>query len=554
MMISRLVKALLLGWACFTVSAEKSNSSHSSKINARLNQIRDTMIPPSMYQEAMFHLMSYYAPLDATSELCRNHSILYQEAFLNDTLWAAKMFDASSKIGEGVNVGAFVGLGSYEGCLMVDVPGLFKGQHCLVEVTGILDFLFEASHVTKYTLFPGFNLDFAFSMCIPSTCTVQDIRAHMDVALQEINASSIINDNSCSKKEPTNLRLSDWIAIYILVLLIAAIVLSTWYDYFVCHNPSKQNKILTAFSIQANTRKLLHVSKSSDSLSIVYFLRFFAIVWIVAGHRFNVVLAAPSPNLLTIEKYLTVWWNAPILHMTIAVEIFFLLSGLLVSYNFLKSRNCGKEFNLFQYYFHRYLRLTPSLALVILLEASLIYQVSEGPIWKRLIGASTKRCEENWWSSLLYISNYVHPYSMCMVQSWYLSVDMQLYLISPLLLIPLQRNANRGLKIILVCFIATVVASFSNAWFFGLQGGGNVSRNKKVEINHGAEYVLTHVRAASWLIGLALGYFIYEYKQKGRKFIMNQVSYNNNFFFRTRHEQINKYLFLSNSLEVCCKV
>lgn len=55
-------------------------------------------------------------------------------------------------------------------------------------------------------------------------------------------------------------------------------------------------------------------------------------------------------------------------------------------------------------------RLTPSLAMVMLLEGTLMYHMSEGPLWKRLVGARKDSCVSNWWTNLLYISNYVNPY------------------------------------------------------------------------------------------------------------------------------------------------
>jgi len=46
-----------------------------------------------------------------------------------------------------------------------------------------------------------------------------------------------------------------------------------------------------------------------------------------------------------------------ILNSTVSVDTFFLLSGLLVTYNLLKALNKSKgKFNLLMFYVHRYLR------------------------------------------------------------------------------------------------------------------------------------------------------------------------------------------------------
>uniref|UniRef100_A0A1B6MIC6 Acyltransferase 3 domain-containing protein n=2 Tax=Graphocephala atropunctata TaxID=36148 RepID=A0A1B6MIC6_9HEMI len=102
---------------------------------------------------------------------------------------------------------------------------------------------------------------------------------------------------------------------------------------------------------------------------------------------------------------------------------------------------------------------------------------------------------------------------MCVLQTWYLSADMQLYLLSPLLLLPLSRSASRGCLLLGGCYLATTVAAFANAYWQGLPAGATVTMEKKTEQNHGSEYVQTHVRAASWLTGMAMGYILHQIRQ-----------------------------------------
>lgn len=47
-------------------------------------------IPKDVLTEGMFYLGSYIIPLDSETELCRNHSALLFDAFLNNELWAIK--------------------------------------------------------------------------------------------------------------------------------------------------------------------------------------------------------------------------------------------------------------------------------------------------------------------------------------------------------------------------------------------------------------------------------------------------------------------------------
>lgn len=56
----------------------------------------------------------------------------------------------------------------------------------------------------------------------------------------------------------------------------------------------------------------------------------------------------------------------PILNGTFSVDSFFVMSGMLATYNILKllDKNNGKM-NIFMFYVHRYIRLTPTYAILI---------------------------------------------------------------------------------------------------------------------------------------------------------------------------------------------
>lgn len=60
------------------------------------------------------------------------------------------------------------------------------------------------------------------------------------------------------------------------------------------------------------------------------------------------------------------------------------------------------------FYFHRFLRLSPALAVVIMIQATILKHMGNGPVW--FMGkAFSQVCVDNWWSSLLYVQNYVNP-------------------------------------------------------------------------------------------------------------------------------------------------
>lgn len=47
-------------------------------------------MPEDQMKEAIYHLGTYYIPLDSETEICRNHSGILFESFLNYDIWALR--------------------------------------------------------------------------------------------------------------------------------------------------------------------------------------------------------------------------------------------------------------------------------------------------------------------------------------------------------------------------------------------------------------------------------------------------------------------------------
>lgn len=130
-------------------------------------------------------------------------------------------------------------------------------------------------------------------------------------------------------------------------------------------------------------------------------------------------------------------------------------------------------------YFHRYVRLTPALAANILFYATLWKHLVVGPISNQF--RWDDMCDSYWWSALLYIQNYVNPASIvsyttrkyiynakidrfqfqCFGHSWYLSVDMQCFILSPLFIYPLWRWRNKFVWVMPLTICLSVGCVFS---------------------------------------------------------------------------------------------
>jgi peptidoglycan/LPS O-acetylase OafA/YrhL len=96
------------------------------------------------------------------------------------------------------------------------------------------------------------------------------------------------------------------------------------------------------------------------------------------------------------------------------VDAFFVFSGTLVSYSFMNRLSKGKKFNLPLHFIHRYLRLTPALAIVLLFNATLYNRLGSGPLWKPLSQKIENGCQTSWWKYLLFINNWFPFKRVCL--------------------------------------------------------------------------------------------------------------------------------------------
>ncbi|KAG8287302.1 hypothetical protein J6590_041546 [Homalodisca vitripennis] len=269
---------------------------------SRLNAIREVLlpVPEDILKEALYHAGSNVIPLDSETELCRNHSNFMFESFLNFDLWALRMVDASSKLPSGVLDGHIMDIGNYDQCLSVEAPEkLFRGQMCIVETKGFMPDTIDKLNPERPFL-KAFRIDLMFAVCVPSSCTAQDVKTHLNVALNSINATAIVSDSSCSSSVPVPLDVKEWIVIFLIALIVILVILSTVYENSIMG--SEKNTLLCAFSLSSNCRHMLSTQTSHVTLDCLNGLRILAMIWVIAGHRITIMLNFPVTRLRSIVE------------------------------------------------------------------------------------------------------------------------------------------------------------------------------------------------------------------------------------------------------------
>ncbi|KAF4525830.1 hypothetical protein B566_EDAN013932, partial [Ephemera danica] len=86
--------------------------------------------------------------------------------------------------------------------------------------------------------------------------------------------------------------------------------------------------------------------------------------------------------------------------------------------------------------FYRLARLILPFAFTILLVTVLIEYLREHSEFENPSTLAKENCLKFWWRNFVYVNNFYDKNEICLSWSWYLSVDMQLYVLAaPILLL-----------------------------------------------------------------------------------------------------------------------
>ncbi|XP_067000177.2 nose resistant to fluoxetine protein 6 [Anabrus simplex] len=479
---------------------------------------------PRIRESSFFHIQKNIPGL---SRPCSVHWEAYTNSLLSNqpAQWALSMFDSSTKIPEGILAATLTHLGNFDECINVrDVEtseGVFHGQHCLAVI--------NVQSTAKAVPVVLASLALKIAACVPSSCRANDTGAILGsvLDLKGIKINAVVDENECNTQDKPSFKTEDWVAVGIFSFFGVLVVISTAYDILKQKSESRSNLML-AFSLYTNGRKLFTTSRSEDTLHCLHGIRFLSIAWVILGHRYTLEVSLPAINSLAfITEFLPDWKHLGITNATLSVDTFFLLSGLLVAYVFFKQVPKTNSFNVPLYYLHRYIRLTPAYAAIILFDATLFSHVSSGPVWSTTVLPVREACSEVWWSSLLYVHTYVHgTVKQCVPQSWYLADDMQFFWLSPLVLIPLWKMPKLGWMLMGLLTVGGLVSNFVLSYvrkYPGLITGlMNASPEDTTDFNEHF-YMPAYTRFVPYLIGIALGYLLVDLKEKGRKIKLSKV-------------------------------
>ncbi|XP_026315716.1 nose resistant to fluoxetine protein 6-like [Hyposmocoma kahamanoa] len=521
---------------CTIVSIDKVNSQQNNRMIDTEWDTKHPPFDPNIYEEIL-------DPVLCAKQL--------EYLILNDTLLMMMFLEAGPRVPRGILQGNLKDLGNYRQCLGINREiddMVIEGKYCQIEI-GLSDLAnfgdatelgnvkiavdtvkdeinsyerlrnnFEVINgiKSKKTLRTDAvhlgNLRFTISICLPKPCSTKQ-------ALSNLIGTELINfqERLCRFKNDKPWAPGVYVAIVVFSLIVLLAILSTIYDVWNTvireRDPKSLNTIYQSFSVYTNTRRLITYKPARGALECVDGIRAISMAWIVVGHSFGAVPALI--NELDLLRWVTSYDSFWLTTAHIGVDTFFVLSGLLVVYTTVGKVNSMKLLkNLHLFYLNRILRMFPLLAATILLQVGVLHYILDGPGWL-ITALQTNDCRTNWWLTLLYVQNYIHP--MCLGHTWYLAIDMQLYILSPLVLFwVLSGKKNRAWSALIIAILVAVTAT-SIYVFLNDFIGSFVQPALAIEVvlKYARYYYYnTFTRSSPFFIGMCFGYLIHYWREK----------------------------------------
>uniref|UniRef100_A0A1B6DTW6 Nose resistant-to-fluoxetine protein N-terminal domain-containing protein n=2 Tax=Clastoptera arizonana TaxID=38151 RepID=A0A1B6DTW6_9HEMI len=518
----------------------------------------------SDYWDGWFYLslLNGIRHLNITSKdsTCNHHSYLYQKHLQNLTLWAVQMFDSSAVTASGFVVGDTYQMGHFDGCVSVSVPEMgILGKYCLASLQFQPDVhIYPHFHRDSLSVFnnPSFKASLweklkvtfdpkrfrrdvlHWATCVPASCSNEDIQTSLQAALSPtfrqsgLHVNLTLGRDMCySTNEHENFNFGFFVITGILFVASLVVLTSTFFDFLlysdVKRKPSKLGTYVKLFSLQTSFKELVAPSSSREEFRICNFLKVFGMCIVITGHRLMYMNSMQSQNTeYFYERIINYFMTILILNGGLIVDVFFVMSGFLLCLNVCKELDKKSSLNIPLIILVRWLRIIPTYAVSVAIHAYILIHFSDGPLWKFLIGRVATRCQQNWWSNLLFINNYINVDQQCMIQSWYLSCDMHFFVIGIFLIYITWRWHKTGGTLLLLTLLVSVgipaYITYVNKYKGVVRLYHGLAEDPVQDEHFREAYVPSHMRSAPYVTGIILS-FVYRHL-KNHQFKFPKIS------------------------------
>ncbi|PAV56380.1 hypothetical protein WR25_15490 [Diploscapter pachys] len=481
--------------------------------------------------------------------------------------WVFNVVDAMGKVPAGISGGNNLWVGSWHTCRKIKVKKnyqgqLWRGQYCMAHIhayerdnplrtignTEPVDAHCyrnttsdgPATNDVCFALFPLLN----FGVCVPDSCTEYDVTRMLKFAIRgaegALGTDSVCNVTvECKRENEENAMSNNGLAMFALYLVIATIVMMIFgslYDMLIYQKEieglsmAEKNrrdaksstflKVILGYSVYRNGSEILKTSNKEGDIECLHGIRFLSMCWIILGHTYYYLgTSLTTDNLIpTLISFPQMFYTQIIVQAPLAVDSFFFLSGMLAAYLFFRKVKFGGIRNPFSIvtwlfiFLKRYTRITPTYAVIMLLDVTLFTYISNGPFWRPI---ELQGCRIAWWTNFLYLNNWLlQDVECCMGWTWYLANDTQFYYVLYPLLIVIFLKFGRNIGV-LVSLLLIVLSSLVHLYIVIINDfppapllTAKLQIVKQLDQYWNYVYVRPYTRCTPFIIGINVGYFL----------------------------------------------
>ncbi|KAL3173168.1 hypothetical protein MRX96_012299 [Rhipicephalus microplus] len=373
--------------------------------------------------------------VDVSSE-CTSALLRWIMALKRQEPWALRMILANAFIPNNLLEYSVSNLGGYEQCLRTVAPThdsitAMRGQYCTMTVR--ITKRYAKNLVKKFNtigdLEGRFDLyalpdkirgrDYAFllGICGPSTCSQGDFTSLIHAAASTYGLNTTVK--GCRIRKPVTV----------------APLSSGEHKHIRLHSCARRCRNISRFARPKNAalRRDQQVRYTDGNFACIFCEKECTAPYMEYYHSLRRLLEIMDQLHFQI-----------VLGTTLSVSTFFFMSGFLLMFMMQDKRSVASRKNPLMVHFmgtfRRYVRLIfPALA--VLLAASLIPLMLEGPADNLMFFDQINVCHKTWWALPLLVNNFKRIEETCLIHLWYISVDMQviIFVALPLAIIMIHR-------------------------------------------------------------------------------------------------------------------
>ncbi|XP_060877768.1 O-acyltransferase like protein-like [Metopolophium dirhodum] len=511
----------------------------------------DDIYPESWVSDLFYRALVNFTIQHVGSSACQRQVDMYVRNLQNYTDWAVRMAESWNRHPIGILAGNKYHMGNYDECVDVNYP--VKGQYCLSEIHLIspmgknysfqngTDTINEVgdNHAWKTILGWVDSPDLVkrnslnLGICIPDSCSASDLQTSLQNEFDKVflpetfKAVVQVDPILCTVSGdmyPYDMAYFLTSAFFILVVMICCGVTVCHFIKLSCQQNKtfSDDEFFISFSFIKSVKELLKYDKTNE-LNILNGAKVSTMLFILFGHRFMFLVGNPMSHPQLIENMYTYGPDSLLTSMNL-VDPFFFISGFIlyatISPIFM---NVGSVWiKLASPVIYRIMRLLPAYCAMMAITANIVPHLGGGPLWPQKTWSEAETCKKYWWTNLLFISNFIDAKYECLIVSWYISCDVQFFIVGVVLVYVYTKNIKYGIGLLSTIIISSIITPFIITILKENDGILKVHlpflENPRTSITFNESYRASHLRATPFFVGLAMSLVIKKLKEQKKFF------------------------------------